>query len=259
MLRLNGCSFIGVDHDTKFEDLLDLGAKDRSFEFLEFGILYSNSKMGTHKRYPSKEYINEFIEEYEKLTSKPFYTSIHLCGDSIKELLDGDEPLTRLCEKFDRIQLNFKATDFNPDFFFSNLNLVRLRMVGLRGHTAPFFVIQANKSKQNYITHMELSSAPLHQYCHVLFDGSGGFGRVLEDPLPPIAGYYCGYAGGLGPDTIGTVIPKIEKAFENATYKNRNGDSYYVDMESQIRTDNVFDLKKCETVMDMIQLLDMNP
>lgn len=74
-----------------------------------------------------------------------------------------------------------------------------------------------------------------------LFDVSFGAG-VKPDrwPAPPASdGPFCGYSGGIGPDTVTEILARIA-APDDALY--------WIDMESRVRTDGAFDLAKCEAV-----------
>ena len=69
-------------------------------------------------------------------------------------------------------------------------------------------------------------------------------GRGAAPPSWPKAreGAFCGYAGGLNPDIIGVTLPVIAACVPA-------GQPYWIDMESGVRTDDRFDLDKCEFVM----------
>ncbi|MGF7149526.1 hypothetical protein FHS96_003177 [Sphingomonas zeicaulis] len=73
-----------------------------------------------------------------------------------------------------------------------------------------------------------------------LFDVSFGTG-VRPDAWPVLAadGPFCGYSGGIGPDTVAEVLERIAAPA---------GALYWIDMESRIRTDGWLDLAKCEAV-----------
>ena len=76
---------------------------------------------------------------------------------------------------------------------------------------------------------------------HVLWDNSGGIGRVLDIVAPPEDFRYTpGYSGGINPNNVAEVIGKIEAL-------NLKQD-YWIDMETGVRTEDWFDLDKCEAV-----------
>lgn len=74
-----------------------------------------------------------------------------------------------------------------------------------------------------------------------LYDVSFGTGaRPDRWPAPPPNdGPFCGYSGGIGPDTVTDILARIAAP---------DGALYWIDMESGVRTDGVFDLAKCEAV-----------
>jgi hypothetical protein len=74
-----------------------------------------------------------------------------------------------------------------------------------------------------------------------LFDVSFGTGAKPDAwPAPPSGdGPFCGYSGGLGPDTVADVLARIDAPA---------GALYWIDMESGVRTGGAFDLAKCEAV-----------
>lgn len=74
-----------------------------------------------------------------------------------------------------------------------------------------------------------------------LYDVSFGTG-VKPDrwPAPPEAqGPFCGYSGGIGPESVADILARIAAPA---------GALYWIDMESGVRTDGAFDLAKCEDV-----------
>jgi phosphoribosylanthranilate isomerase len=73
-----------------------------------------------------------------------------------------------------------------------------------------------------------------------LFDTSGGRGlRSKTFPLHP--GYFVGYSGGIGPDNVLEILKEI----------NSSG-KYWIDMETNIRTNDRFDLDKVELVCKLV-------
>ena len=74
-----------------------------------------------------------------------------------------------------------------------------------------------------------------------LYDVSFGTGaRPDRWPAPPPPdGPFCGYSGGIGPDTVVEILARIAAP---------EGALYWIDMESGVRTNGAFDLAKCEAV-----------
>ena len=73
-----------------------------------------------------------------------------------------------------------------------------------------------------------------------LYDVSFGAG-IKPDRWPalPVDGPFCGYSGGIGPDTVGDIMARIAAP---------DGALYWIDMESGVRTEGAFDLAKCDAV-----------
>ena len=78
-----------------------------------------------------------------------------------------------------------------------------------------------------------------------LFDKSGGRGAAPPSWPKAREGAFCGYAGGLNPDNIGVALPAIAACVPE-------GQPYWIDMESGVRTDDRFDLDKCELVLTQV-------
>lgn len=109
-------------------------------------------------------------------------------------------------------------------------------------------VIQHNNSKDKFLKEF-MRDQPCH-LLNVLFDASGGRGQVIENVQPAFPEIYCGYAGGIGPETVRGIVEKVEEA-NTGTY-NR----YYIDMESKIRdSEDWFSLEKCSEVIKVVNEL----
>jgi hypothetical protein len=73
-----------------------------------------------------------------------------------------------------------------------------------------------------------------------LYDVSFGTG-IKPDRWPtlPADGPFCGYSGGIGPETVTDILARIAAPA---------GALYWIDMESGVRTRGALDLAKCEAV-----------
>jgi len=79
----------------------------------------------------------------------------------------------------------------------------------------------------------------------VLFDSSGGRGLAPVSWPAPLPGTTCGYAGGLGPDTLTEQLPLIHTA--------ANGRGYWIDMEGRLRTpEDRFDLDRARRCLEIV-------
>lgn len=246
---LNGISFIGIDERTDLNRIIEL-AKSTIIP-IELGFLYSETKKDN--RYPNKEEINRMNNF---LTSSGIYdTSLHLCGSVIRKFLSLDKEIIDFCLQFNRIQLNIPMSDYSMDELLSMFNNVCNYFDELekpkngKRIIAPIIVLQYNNSKKELIdTFIEKYPNTRKYRFDLLFDNSGGNGKVLENPLAPISGFYCGYAGGIGPDTVQEIVTKINSICGRTPY--------YIDMESKIRTDNWLDINKCEEVLINLNLFE---
>lgn len=240
-MKLTGISFIGADEQTQIAELYKMCAK--SPIPIEIGLLYSPNKAGKQKRYPSLKYIQQFLKiwdecdwnEIQNCVHQPTL-SLHLCGEGVRQFLHKDNReynnINDLCNNFERIQLNFSMSEYDPQKLANDI-------IKSIGYYTGNIVLQDNKSKKEFNKKfVGLSSIDF------LFDGSGGFGRVLDNPEQPIATHYCGYAGGIGPDTVEEILTKIYKL-------NNSNTPFYLDMESKIREDNNFSIEKCQQVIDI--------
>lgn len=90
-----------------------------------------------------------------------------------------------------------------------------------------------------------LSSAERRRV-HVLLDESRGTGLSPAAWAVPghLAGVYVGHAGGIGPSNVDAVIRAVTTL----------GRPFWVDMESDVRTDNEFDVDKARQVLEAAAL-----
>jgi phosphoribosylanthranilate isomerase len=173
-------------------------------------------------------------------------SALHLCGQSIfRDLLDPARRPSVLSElsRYSRIQVNINARDvfFQPAEVFSIYRI--LLDAGLS------IMIQLHDDVRalvdrfvNTLTSEEVSRV------HILFDASKGKGLLASSWSEPYlhhhGAFFCGYAGGLGPQNMAQQLPLIHQA------ASAHGSSpYWTDMESGLRTDHQFDLIKAERVL----------
>lgn len=230
-MNLNKVTITGADETVKPSELIEIS---KQYPFVEWGILFSKSGQGKKLRYPSLEWINELLEAIDNSDIK-VNLSAHICGEYMRELLKGNNILPDLIKKFDRFQFNFKYFDCNvneaafvklliddPVFFGSEI-IFQLRN-DLNDNL--FYNLEKVFSKRPEVT---ISG---------LYDCSGGTGQVINDNFPLLLSRfntYFGYAGGINPSNIGEIIRSIlEKGKDNQNMK------FWIDMESGVRTDNVF-------------------
>ena len=248
-INLRYVTITGADDNTEIMDLLDLSSR---YPFVEWGILFSQSKAGV-ARYPSLDWVNELKELHSHFAAKnnPPNFSSHLCGKWVSDLIDQGEVTffknnQELFPLFGRVQINcyrekLKEAVNSPNFWKAVLRLDKPIILG-----------------GNY-ANIELDVRKCSQYSiYPLFDSSGGNGKSCTSYHEPFTfvkvdlekrthiqnSMFCGYAGGLGPDNISEELDKIL----DATGTNQ----FWIDMESRIRTDDHLDLNKVEKVLEIV-------
>jgi len=230
-MKIDRVTFTGVDDSTNIKEL-ELISEE--FPFVEFGILYSENQEGKGGKYPSKENILKFLIA-NPFEERKYKTSLHLCGSVARDFLKKDyefdmwnvnpTSLSDLIRRSDRIQLNFSAKRNKPNLFRFLSNVEKFRQP---------FILQIHKGNEKFI---ESIIPYTGDEFHYLFDASGGNGVVIEEITQPLQNKYCSYAGGLSPINI---KEKLELLNKSLPIKSVIG----IDMETGVRTDGIFDIKK---------------
>ena len=201
------------------------------YDLIEWGILIYPKKTGT-PRYPS----NQFIDHFMKWKPNFVKTAGHLCGSAVDYFFSGNYAENSRFSPFDRIQLNFR--DDRSD---RNNRIIKIN--DFQNNFKRRVIVQLNASNANFI--LNLKEKMEHYWPMILFDNSGGKGKLITDISPPLEGYKCGYAGGISPETIDPLLETLTRIVPDDT-------DIWLDMESGIRTGNEFDLGKVRSVMDSI-------
>lgn len=178
---------------------------------IEWGVLFDRAQEGA-PLFPD-------AEVRRALQAAPLRLSAHLCGGAARGVVEGGVVDIDLAG-FSRIQINHgRAGSSDAEIAHS------ARFAASRG-------IRAALQCQG--------AFPRDGRVDWLYDVSFGTG-VQPSAWPAIdAGQlFCGYSGGLGPATVRTTLAAMPVA---------QGAAYWIDMESGVRTDNRFDLAKCEAV-----------
>lgn len=141
----------------------------------------------------------------------------HLCGGYSVRIMDGMAPEVPVdLAAFSRVQVNHSSPDATRIAAFSE------------------------RCGRRCIAQARGGEFPADDRVDWLFDASGGRGMA---PLfwPPHPGRTVGYAGGLGPGNVASSIEAI-----------RAHGPYWIDMESRVRTNDVFDLARVESVCQTV-------
>ena len=222
-MHLKYISITGADDAVDPADLLALS---REFPAAEWAILLLPDRAGT-PRFPKPEWIKSFAAQ-----AKGLNTAMHLCGEALLGFVRGEAEIFDAMQGFSRIQLNLKFGAVEGQYDPAAL----LKRVADNPRWQ--FIIQYAKDKQGLLP--LLKDIPNHA---VLFDESAGRGITPESWDAPLAGHFCGYAGGLNPDNVAQNLEIIAKVAA--------GHETWIDMETGVRTNDVFDLAKVRRVLEI--------
>ena len=234
-MSLNKVTITGADQSIEISDLERLS---KQFPFVEWGILFHKTKQGS-PRYPTDKWVNQLRELKSRCPEVAL--SGHLCGQWVKEVCESSftfaDYLDGIASIFDRFQLNM--TD--DRFMTLDFGVLKIRL-----RNFPAAILQTKRKFQRF-EWLQLLNKPGSGLprLDMLYDCSGGKGLSPSSWAKPVDDIYCGLAGGLGPDNIESELVKIQATV---------GDSdYWIDMESKVRTDERFDLDKCQKVLEVCQ------
>ena len=208
-------TFTGLDNLTDLKGVFSLS---RAYPGkVEWGVLYG----GTSNRFPGWDVLMKLSLDYPEIPR-----ALHLCGPASQLLMGGfyDRSLAQLCfiRGFGRWQINAAA--------YPEPTRVRDR---LQRYTEAPGIIQVRGEE----------FPPPVRGLQYLYDESGGRGRVAPSwPGPSSLDGRCGYAGGLRPDNVQEVLARCPAP----------DDSFWIDMESGVRTGEDFDLAKCRRVLELV-------
>jgi hypothetical protein len=253
-MRIRTVTLTGADDGVNPSDLLTLSLK---YPFVEWGILVSWKRRGT-PRYPSPQWTQRLALAQRVSGTGAF--AAHLCGDAMRDavqVLTGPNPArasewmlpigispNQYDQLFGRTQINFDVGREG----LSELKLTAL-MGSWRASRTGVLITQHNAANADMWSAFQAGdrggkvSGPRHQ---ILMDASGGRGRAPDSWPRPIAGVACGYAGGIGPDSIGADLTRIAEAVGEGVI--------WIDMEGRVRDEaDRFDLNRVETVLRAVR------
>lgn len=244
MAHLRYVTLTGVDEKTDIQDLVRLSEQ---YPFVEWGVLYSESRAGVEGRYPSLAWIEQFAVQAQRLNLN---VALHLCGAVVPRLLTafkGPHPLANpevqrileLAQSFGRVQLNTVAKLEDKEVLRTLIRYIsrceqRTRVI-LQWHDKHAAICEQLQAEDAF---------------EVLVDSSGGRGVARTD-WPDLSAVHRrpGFAGGLGPDNLAEQLPRIAAVAE--------GLAFSVDMESKLRTaDDRFDVSVCARVLAIAEEFD---
>lgn len=204
-------TFTGIDRADLLPGMLALSARYP----IEWGVLLDVEQEGA-PLFPA-------AAVRRALQSAPVRLSAHICGGAARSIVEGGDPALDLAG-FSRMQINHGRAGSGDHDIRNSAHF------GARHGVRTALQCQGE--------------FPADLRVDWLYDVSFGTG-VRPNSWPAAAALlpFCGYSGGLGPDTVRATLPKLPIAA---------GASYWIDMESGVRTDGRFDLGKCEAVCRIV-------
>lgn len=223
--KLDRVTFTGADYHNDLGALRDF---QQQYPAAELAVLLCPSRLANGEAgYPPYSWIEKFAAAVHPRIA------LHLCEETIGNFLQGEAHVWRLARLFRRVQLNIfqKTSPVDPmDVDFA--------ATGLKEDTGADLIVPMN------LNNADMVHALTNPDIQILFDGSGGTGKLAESYGRPLKGRFCGWAGGLGPHNI---VAEHEKIRAVAT------GSYWVDMESRVKDpQGYFSIPLCVDVMQKL-------
>ena len=202
-------AFTGVDGVELKSELIALSARYP----IEWGLLIDDEQTD-NPLFASAELRDAL------LSGRPLRWAAHICGALAARIARGEAPSSISLAGFQRVQVNHSFSGSNESHI-ANSSLFGRRH-GVRS------VLQC------------LGAFPMDLRVDWLFDTSFGKGAAPSAwPSLPSRGPFCGFSGGLNPNTVRPVLERIAAP---------QGALYWIDMESGVRTNGRLDIEKCEAV-----------
>lgn len=224
-MRLKQITFTGIDEKT---DIAALKEIQKEYPMVEWGMLTSYHWGENGNRYPNPKLTRSLV-------STGLNLSLHLCGKAAIDAAEGRwECIEGLVKHnlslFKRIQLNLAERVFITSYC-----------------ALPKYINQEIIIQQHSVRDMDLYvrtiALTLHSgYFSVLLDASGGRGK--DTPIEVLkTKKHVGYAGGINPDNVAEKLSYLFNEVKEGTF--------WIDMESGVRTDDWFDLDKVVQVLEI--------
>lgn len=202
-------AFTGVDRTNLLPGMMRLSARYP----IEWGMLVDPEQ-------EDKALFPNAVTRAALLAEPGLRWAAHICGASARDIVASPRDTVVAVTGVQRVQVNHSFQGSAPD----QIAAVRDygRRLGVR-------------------TVLQCAGAfPDDAAVDWLYDVSFGTGaRPKNWPALPVSGPFCGYSGGIGPETVVEILGRIAAP---------DGAFYWIDMESGVRTDGAFDLVKCEAV-----------
>lgn len=234
-MAITKITMTGVDENT---DLRRLAALSKIEPNVEWGFLYSPKQQGCPGRYPSIDFLKEAFSALPRTVK----IALHVCGKGVSDLFAGEPVVHALVDSLSarsgRLQLNFNHRKSPVDLH----SLAKF----LSDHPSLPVITQIHDGNTDVQPELFKILGLTPKNHELLFDSSGGRGKVATSLEAPRYGIHCGYAGGIGPENIRERIAAINEVVGNL--------DTWIDMESSLRTledgTDRFDLQKCLAVIE---------
>lgn len=227
-MKIDRVTITGADNGVSAYSMKELSKK---YPFLELGILFSLKSEG-QQRYPDKIWRDTLCSiGVERL-------SAHFCGWYSRQILEKQrfDLIQDLPSNFGRVQINYNFSNS------AGYDLAELKYY-CKNNPQRAIILQYNKSNKSILDEFILDGLPSN--IHFLFDSSGGRGTEIQTIENNFPGHYTGYSGGISPTNINEIFTKISNF--------HSPDSVWMDMESGVRTNDVFDYEKVLKILNVIQ------
>lgn len=227
-MTLKRCTLAGVDESTP---LFELAVISDLHSYAEWAFLYSPGKQGSRGRYPTVDRIERGLRELPAYV----HLALHVRDAAVAQLLDKERVVTgllrQLAERGGRAQLD-------GDLSEGLVDPRALRMLIL-DHPSVHFILRHNE--KTAAAAAALAGVP---NLAILYDVSRGRGVRSESwPMAPST-HRCGYAGGLGPETLLKSLALI--------YQAAGHEEFWIEMEDQLRDGNDrFDLSAARACLEI--------
>ncbi len=209
---LKGITITGADDGVSALHLVGLAEE---FPFVEWGVLASIDRSG-EPRYPSAEWVQYFARTAQMMRVR---TSMHLCGFYSKRAVLGDTEFLKQIRAW-----GFKRAQINGWTPGGRLVASAAEFPGLE------LILQARDVPA-------VEEASVHALAIRANGGERGI-KLSEYPTG-IGSVVVGYAGGLVPGAVGLTVDLLLK----------QGRTFWLDIESGVRTDDRFDPDKVRSVL----------
>lgn len=252
-MKLKSVSIAGIDDGIDLDQLFALGTE---YLFVEWSFLLRAYGKTPSPLYPELDWMGNFLRKnHESEVAQNL--SLHVCGGAITELFQEQNNLVHLLcgetgekksyrtriddlegfwSSFKRIQLNFVARKHRA--FWCDIPAILNEIPGEHQFVFQILSKKLDPDGENIVLGNNLRDMGFDIV--FLHDTSGGYGIATEQWLPPV-GDYCGYAGGLVPETLEKSLQSIAAVV--------GGTSIWIDMQSGVRTDERLDLDKVRQVL----------